>query len=294
MICILELFLVYFIFCENLHEEFSDMCIAYSSGVAMVGLVMLMSTLRYKTFADLLSVASRLGDVDKTVMSVQIDPNYYGLFAIIVISINWLMINKKLYTRIQKIFGSVLSVVCLCVALIGLSRAFILCLAIWLILVVVTEDRLTTKVKIILIALVSCIGIIMMFPDVIDALRVRFLGKDMVTGNGRTDKLVFYYAEWVGSIFSLVFGIGLFNCSAHCMQAQYLYGLGMYGAVLMLLLGIYYTKVSCHQVKKVKLVTVIPIIVTQVAAFTVPIAQSLTYMLPIVMSVLILREVNYK
>ena len=144
MIFIAELFVVYFFVTTDYQNYFPAMILSYSFGIAMTGIIMLCATLQTYSFNDLLSTATRLGYVGRTTeMTVIIDPNYYGLFALTALSCNWQMIRKKKYSNKQKIMALIFSGTSIAIALIGLSRAFILCFAIWIVLSVLFEKKLS-------------------------------------------------------------------------------------------------------------------------------------------------------
>lgn len=288
MIFIVELFVVYFFMMQDHRSYFPDMMLAYSFGVAMTGIIMLIATLQTYSFEELLSVATRLGYVGRTSeMSVIIDPNYYGLFALTVLSCNWLLIIKKMYSKKQKLFSILLTATSIAIALIGLSRAFILCFALWIVLSALFEKRLSSKMRVLIIGIVCVIVACYVFPDTVRMISERFTSADMKTGNGRTDILGEMGKQWGRSVFTMLFGIGLFNCNVHFMQMQYFFGLGIVGSFMILALGICYWKWMKHGSGKFSWDSMIPIVIVQISASSVPTAQSLTFMMPVVMSLLV-------
>lgn len=288
MIFVAELFVVYFFVTEEHQSYFPNIMLSYSFGVAMTGIIMLIATLQTYSFEDLLSVATRLGYVGRTSeMTVIIDPNYYGLFALTVLSCNWLMIIKKIYSKKQKIFSIILTATSVATALIGLSRAFILCFVLWIILSVLFEKRLSSKMRVLIIGIVCIIVAYYAFPDAVQMILERFTSADMETGNGRTVILEKMGKEWGSSVFTMLFGIGLFNCNVHFMQMQYFFGLGIVGFFMIFVLGICYWKWMKRGSGKFSWDVMIPIVIVQVSASSVPTAQSLTFMMPVVMSLLV-------
>lgn len=288
MIFIAELFVVYFFITTDCKSYFPEIMLSYSFGIAMTGIIMLVATLQTYSFSDLLSAATRLGLVGQTTeMTVIIDPNYYGLFAITALSCNWQMITRKKYSKSQKNIALIFSGISMVVALIGMSRAFILCFAIWILLTLLFEKKLSLKIKVIITGIV-CIGIAYYFlPNTVQAIMKRFAGKDMQTGNGRT--VVFDRIEilWGSSIITMLFGIGLFDCNVHFMQMQYFFGLGIVGTMLMLLLVFSYWNWMKRKCKRYSLVDLVPIFIIQFSSSSVPTAQSLTFMMPVVISLIV-------
>lgn len=294
MIFVVELFVVYFFIMQDHRNYFPDMMLAYSFGVAMTGIIMLIATLQTYSFKELLSVATRLGYVGRTSeMSVIIDPNYYGLFALAVLSCNWLMIIKKMYSKKQKLFSILLTVTSIAIALIGLSRAFILCFALWIVLSALFEKRLSSKMRVLIIGIVCVIVACYAFPDTVRMISERFTSADMETGNGRTVILGKMGKQWGSSAVTMLFGIGLFNCNVHFMQMQYFFGLGIVGFFMILALGICYWKWMKRGSGKFSWDSMIPIIIVQVLASSVPTAQSLTFMMPVVMSLLVFGAASH-
>lgn len=288
MIFIAELFVVYFFITMDCKSYFSEIMLSYSFGIAMTGIIMLVATLQTYSFSDLLSAATRLGLAGQTTeMTVIIDPNYYGLFAITALSCNWQMITRKKYSKSQKNIALIFSGISMVVALIGMSRAFILCFAIWILLTLLFEKKLSLKIKVIITGIV-CIGIAYYFlPNTVQAIMKRFTGKDMQTANGRT--VVFDRIEilWGSSIITMLFGIGLFDCNVHFMQMQYFFGLGIVGTMLMLLLVFSYWNWMKRKCKRYSLVDLVPIFIIQFSSSSVPTAQSLTFMMPVVISLIV-------
>lgn len=292
MIFIIELFVVYFLVTTDLNNYFSELILSYSVGVAVTGVIMLFYTLKFYSFYDLLNVATRLGYVGKMEkMSVLVDPNYYGLFAITVISCNYLLVLRKKYDFSQKMIAITASVICLILALIGMSRAFVLCLILFILLLAILKKN---KVRLIVFILLCFFVIFYMFPDVIQGIFGRFSSADIKTGNGRMDILKSMLEQWNSSIYTIIFGIGLFKCNAHFMQMQYFIGCGLLGSGIVVALGISYFNFFKEKIKKINKDTFIPIILTQMSAASIPIAQSLTFMMPIVISLLVFGNTNKK
>lgn len=292
MIFIVELFVVYFLVTTELNEIFPKLILFYSLGICLTGLIMLFYTLRFYNLIDLLNVATRLGYVGKTEkMSVLIDPNYYGLFSITSISCNYLFILRNKYTFYQKIIGIISTIICLNLALIGMSRAFVLCLILFIILLIIFQRK---KINLIIFTILCIFIISYLFPDVVQGIIERFSSSDIKTGNGRIGILKNMLEQWSESIYTIIFGIGLFNCNAHFMHMQYFIGCGLLGSSVIAGLGISYFKFSKNKIKKIKRDTYIPIILTQISATSIPIAYSLTFMMPIIVSLLVFGNINEK
>ena len=168
-----------------------------------------------------------------------------------------------------------------------MSRSFILCFALWILLSLLFEKKLSLKMKVIIMGIV-CIGIAYYFlPNTIQAIMKRFASNDMQTGNGRTVIFDKIEKHWVSSVITMLFGIGLFDCNVHFMQMQYFFGLGIVGAMLMLLLVISYWNWMRRKRKRYSVNDLIPIFIIQVSASSVPTAQSLTFMMPVIISLIV-------
>ena len=294
MIYVIEIVVLYFIMTAEFNAGFPSIFLHYSYGIALTGLIMLAYSLRVASFSELLSVASRLGDAGRTTsMTVIIDPNYYGMFAIISIAGNWYLATQKRFSRGQIVAAVAATSCALGVGIIGMSRAFILCVAIWSVLVFLTEKKMTHKIGIVLVAIVAIVLIFTILPESVDAVMARFEGDDMATGNGRTEQLVKYSKLWLETPITMLFGIGLFISEMHCMQFQMFTGLGIIG--FLLIFAMYY---SCWRIQRTNLKhfawkSMVPLIVVQIAAATVPAARSLTFMMPVVMSILLCGEEKF-
>ena len=293
MIFIVELFVVYFFITTEVNGCFTDIILSYTLGVALTGIIMLAYTLKTYDFSELLSVATRLGYVGRTnAMSVIVDPNYYGLFSITAITCNWLLISKKMYNFGQKIVGMTASIVSGIIALIGMSLAFVVCLVLFIFLSVLFAKKISAKMKMICIGILGICVIFWIIPDTVNVIIERFNSADMQTGNGRSIILENMLKQWENSVGTILFGIGLFNCSVHFMQMQYLIGCGIVGALLIGSLGISYFIYLKKRIIKFEWISIIPIILVQISAASIPTAQSLTFMMPVVMSLVVFGGVN--
>jgi len=293
-IFVVELIIAYIVFCSDTKPYFKSMYTAYATGIAVVGVIMLAYTLRIYGIQELFSAANRLGSTARSdTMTVIIDSNYYGTYVIASVSIGWLLLQKNKTTFFQKIWIIVAVVVALLVACIGLSRSFILVLALWAMMVILSTRKLSHKILFIGICVCVSILVINLIPGAVDAIVDRFQSDDMEGGNGRTEKLLLYANEWLSSAGKLMFGVGFAECLAHCMQAQYFFGLGIIGSCMFAAMGCcYWNRAKQIRRGRSSFDYVIPAISVQIMAATVPIAQSLTFMLPVFMTVLAYKEIS--
>ncbi len=288
-----ELMLLYFVMTSNHGDNLKDMLQAYTVGVALVGAVMLASTLRGAQFEELMNVGSRLGYLGRTDdMTIIIDPNYYGLFALTVLSVNWLMVSKKKYSFSETLVAFACVSISLFIGLIGLSRAFILSAAAWLFMVILAGGRRKIKLALIVWTALLVIGAFRLMPDTIEVLISRFRGADVMTGNGRLTHDYEMICRWMETPVSMMFGIGLFNCNAHCMQLQFAAGMGIAGFPLIAALYYGYFRMKRRRAMKNDWEMLIPVLIVQLSAATLPVAQSMTFMMPVVISILVYGEAN--
>ena len=82
-----SVFIVVLLFSMKGRLDESKICLFYSLGVAVLGAIMLLSTLKVNSLSDLLSSHYRLGtkrdDLASTAATKTVtDPNYYGFFVI--------------------------------------------------------------------------------------------------------------------------------------------------------------------------------------------------------------------
>ncbi len=293
MMCICDLIIVFFLIFRTDRSYIPCAITAYVAGVSFVGIVMLVSTLQVVPFSDLLAAGSRLGDFTYFKgMCVNIDPNFYGMHAVTATACAWALFEKHILRKLQSLLSLIFVIVSDIIALIGLSRGFIVCLALWIIFVLLFSNKVKYKGKIILISAITVAATFYFFPDVINSLIDRFNGDDMSTGNGRLELLKLYGEQWNSTLVTLLFGIGLFVSEAHCMPAQFLFGIGIIGSIPLFYLGISYFKYSFLGCKYKEVKTaVIPAVVIQISAAMLPAARSLSMMIPVVLSFLVIQSV---
>ena len=263
----------------------SELILSYATGVATLGLVMLLGTLRVHELSDLLNDGFRLGDetsayVASGNMNISIDPNFYSFFAIssVCLSVDSLgegIWKKSRYCKIILMIEMVISVV---VSLIGLSRTFIVMFFMWAILYIVSESSLKSIVK---ASCAGAVGIFLVFqfmPDVINSIFQRFNSSDMATGNGRFDVIFSYYESWSETIGRLLFGIGIFECEVHCAPLQLLFGGGL---VISLLYAGFIVTLTRKKSESASIKALIPLIIVFITSATLPAFWSVNYMFPI-------------
>ncbi len=288
------LVVVYCIF-VNKKVDLNQMCLSYLFGVAALGVIMLLSTLNQYDVDTLMSSASRLGSssvdyVDESQMSINIDPNYYGMFAIAALSLNFPQLIDKNLKKIEVVMTIVSLLAVVIVALIGLSRSFILLLVLWIVLFLLKGKRIKSIVTTSLVILFVFAFVSIALPNVIDALIERFQGDDITTGNGRLTLIDYYTKKWLESPQNLFFGLGFLKCNVHCMPLQFIFGGGVCLTILMFSFCCYLynnPKVICaKQMKQTRL----PLLVIFISSCTVPIAILVNFMYPLFLALLVAKK----
>ncbi|QUC68211.1 hypothetical protein [Aristaeella hokkaidonensis] len=259
----------------------------YIVGTSVMSIIFILATLRVYSLNDILTIGKRLGD--ETVkynkmgtMSISMDPNYLGLFAITACSLYFVLMRKeKIKKSYIKILLTVSVAICSIIALIGLSRAY----AITYCLMILVIFFIQKKAKYLLILLLAFgIGYYVLnkyLSNVLDSLFIRFRDSNTIGGNGRIDINKANFAIWSNSIISIMFGIGLFSCEVHCMPLQYLFGGGVIYTVFFLL---YAYNITYNRRKHFDYIDLLPFSFTLLMSCTVPLATSITYMTPVAIS----------
>lgn len=283
MMIVINVVFVLLLFTYKTKMHIFPMIIMYSAGVASLGFIMLISTLKVYDLMDLMSTSFRLGSsnvnyVDEKIMNVSVDPNFYGLFSIASISNGFLYIFSEKTKQIEKILLIIFTLIQLIVCLIGLSRTFVVLFILWIVLYLVSQKNIR-GVIIALIAIGLFVGFLFYFmPDVIEIVLARFEDSDMTTGNGRSILIQNFWKEWSKSIYTILFGVGLYSCNVHCLPLQFLFGGGVVLFSLILALCFSFAKYKGNSFDQQ-----LPFIVTFMFICTVPAATLLNFIFPIVL-----------
>ena len=267
--------------------------IAYSIGNFVLGAVMLSATLSYYSLQDLMNPATRLGYTGMLIgssgagMATSIDPNFYAMNTIACISTVSLLL-PKFESKMEKILAIVSmagSTVC---CLIGLSRTFIILLAIWCFLWFLSQGDVKKAFAVLMVASLLVLAFFRFMPTIADGFLSRFEGSDVAGGNGRLNLIILYFKPWFATVQSILFGIGLFNCHTHCAPLMYLFGLGIVGTIPLMAWFIYQWNQCKNCCIKVSFKAVIPQLLTLVAYSSIPAAGAINYTLPMLISMIAL------
>ena len=284
MMYIPGLFVVLMLFTHRQKLDIMPMVLMYSAGVAALGFIMLVSTLRVHSLVDLMSNAFRLGTsnsayTEENIMRVSVDPNFYGAFAISAISLAFPLFLHPNTSKIRKAWFIIFAFIQLVVALTGLSRAFILVLLLWIAISLFTQRSVRNTVFAVITVGVFLFFLVIYMSDVIDVVLSRFYEEDILTANGRISGILRFWSIWSSSLYYIFLGVGLFRCNVHCVPLQMLFGGGLIYSILMFALFMSYKPVKPAQRS---LVGRLPFLATSIMMCSVPAAPLLNYMFPLV------------
>jgi len=297
MIFIVEVFLILLIFSYSGDYDKKNMLFMFALGVASTGFIMLVSTLQEHGLSDLLLSTARLGTNAVTygetnAMKVNVDPNYYGLFTLASLSICFPMFFDRYFSKTKKFYLLIALTTSLFVCLIGLSRAFVLVLALWSALIIVTQKGPKSFVKTALVIGLAVVLIQVLLPDITQGLLTRFAENDMETGNGRLTIISRFYGLWSTNLITIFLGVGMFACNVHCMQLQYLFGGGIVFSIFILMFAVALISPLKRKYNKICFQSYIPMITVFLMSATVPIATSLTFMFPCILTIVEFDYIN--
>lgn len=288
--------LIMFIFSLNVRIDKSELILSYATGVAALGLIMLIHTLQFCDFGDLLTSTNRLGSVlraQNIEMVINVDPNYYGLFCIALISLSVKFLNdnsRKSADKISKTLMILLTGICVTIGLIGLSRSFFLVMIAWLLLYLLSVKNVRAFLVSVSVVLIAAVLVINFIPDVWNALNDRFSDSTMATGNGRTELVYTYHQQWAANISTILFGSGIFDCEVHCMPLQILYGGGIVFSILFVSYILSLVKKFDFKKNGGALQILLPLLTTVLMSCSVPALQLINITYPIIITELCINE----
>lgn len=266
----------------------AEAIIAYSVGNLVLGAVMLSATLSYYSLQDLMNPATRLGYTGMLIgnsgasMATSIDPNFYAMNTIACVSTVNLLLSK-FESKIGKVLAIISVIGSTICCLIGLSRTFIILLAIWCFLWFLSQGDVKKAFTVLVVASLLVFAFFRFMPTIANGFLNRFEGSDIAGGNGRIDLIILYFKPWFATVQSIMFGIGLFNCHTHCAPLMYLFGLGIVGITPLLAWFIYQWNQCKNCCAKVTFKMVIPQLLTLVAYSSIPAAGAINYTFPVLL-----------
>lgn len=279
--------LVMFMFSVDVKIDKSKLILSYAVGVAALGLIMLIHTLQFCDLGDLLTSTNRLGSIlkkQKIEMAVNVDPNYYGLFSIALISLGAKNLSDNFGKSTNKISNALLISlmgISVTIGLIGLSRAFFLVVIAWLLLYLLSVKNMKAFFISVSVILIVAVLVINFMPNVLDALNDRLSDSTMETGNGRTELVAEFHEAWSAKLSTMLFGVGIFDCDIHCMPLQILYGGGLVFGILFVLYMITLLKNKNLNKNGGILQKYLPLTVTLIMSCSVPALALINIMYPV-------------
>lgn len=279
-----------------------ELCAFYSVGVAVLGAIMLISTLKVNSFSDLLSPHFRLGTksvelATTELMKTVIDPNYYGFFSIsaLVCSFRYLVLKDK--EESGGIWIIVSNSICLLVALIGLSRTYVISLILFAIVVMVARKNRVNLMIVFAFLLLAVAAFVFFKEPLISIIRIlgdRFNDDTVAGGNGRVESIMYYYSVWSTNLRVLLIGTGIFNCTVHCMPLQFLFGGGLLSFVFFICLAVTLCEQFAQECSISGGTRWWPELIVFIYSLTVPVATMLNVFFPIVFVAMTTRTFYYK
>lgn len=273
-------------------EQTTGAIVFYSLGILTTSVIMLMTTLNYYSLNDLMNSATRLGYTGmigehvQSSMVVSIDPNFLGMNAMAVISTCYVLMNDARLSKKSKVGILVVAGTVAVICLLGLSRAYVLGLVVWAILVVSLQRNAKILLGTLFVGGILVLFVVNTFPEVVEGLVTRFSGSDMEGGNGRIKLIMTYYYLWDDTVASMLFGIGLFNCHTHCGPLLYFFGIGILGSLVLL---VWFSKIISKariHAKRFQIQQYIPLMVTFIMFSSIPAAGAINYSYPLVVAVM--------
>lgn len=271
--------------------------IAYAIGNFALGAVMLGATLRYFSLQDLMNPATRLGYTGMLIgstganMATSIDPNFYAMNTIACISTLSLLL-PKIQTKIGKSVAVISMIGSTACCLVGLSRTFIVLLAVWGALWFLSQGDIKKTVTFLAVMSLVVFLFFRFMPTVAQGFFNRFEGTDVAGGNGRIKLILLYFEPWAATVVSMLFGIGLFNCHTHCAPLMYLFGLGIIGTIPLFFWFTYQWNRCVKCSSEVGFKKTVPLLVTFIGYSSIPAAGAINYTLPVMISMLALASEN--
>ncbi len=248
--------------------------------------IYLFATLNNYELSDLLDGTYRFGESakfsTKESMRLAMDPNYLGFYALSSLTNLYILIKKKMPFITTVILVSLVAFSCF-VALLALSRAYILALLVFVFLAILAGDSSFKNTfrnifAVVFVAAIAYFAVKSFYPQLLDTIGERFQGDDMATGNGRTTIIAETWYEFTVSVVSFIFGLGIFKINVHCMPLQIIFGLGLMGTVFWIMFYCECINDLNSDVKNKKYYAYIPFLTLLFMSASIPIAQSTVIM----------------
>lgn len=235
--------LTIYIFAVNVNTEQDKKDIIYSllCGTIAAGLTFVFATIN-STFMNYLLKYTEIstvlvnGRIFYRCSGLDYDPNYYSVLCLI-FSWSAIIINSK-----KRFFVSVLSILCLLIGLLSLSKMYLITVIISIFLYVLLTERNTKKFKTITFLLILLLAFYRLFGDVvINIFQTRLKNVNNMNDftTGRSDIWKLYINYLIANPIIILFGNGmngntLLGHAAHNSFITGIYKFGILGLVLMI------------------------------------------------------------
>ena len=254
--------------------------------IFIICFIMLFATLKEHSFTDLLDGTLRFaGSAQFGVrenMRLLMDPNYLSFYALSALTSLYILIKKKMPFITTVVFITLVAFSCF-VALLALSRAYILSLFVFVLLAMLAGDSnfkgtFRNIFAVVFLVAIAYFAVKSFYPQLLDTIGERFQGDDMATGNGRTTVIAKFWSEFTKTVISFIFGLGIFEINVHCMPLQIIFGLGLMGTIFWIMFYIECINDLNLDVKNKKYYAYIPFLTLLFMSASIPIAQSTVIM----------------
>lgn len=274
------------------HDE-GGIIFGYAIGTTALGAIMMTATLQHFTFLELMGSATRLGqfgvlqDQVESTMLTTVDPNFYGMFVIALVSSSYLLLKNKCFINKTPLIALSITSVILCLC--GLSRTFLLILFLWGVLTAISRGSIKGVISIICIFAIVVFSVMWFFPDMVDAFDNRMNDSTMSGGNGRIRLIEEHFSKWEDSLETLLFGLGLYENNVHCGPLRYLFGIGITGFIILSIWLCTIFTVAKRRCRHISLSQYVPFVLTFIVFSTIPAAGSLNAIFPLIISITAIR-----
>lgn len=269
----------------------------YALGTILAGFSALAVYAREYALSDILTGAVRFGDMyGEGGMRMTLDPNFLGFLCLAAIALEVAYLRLDFSRNVMK-WETFISVILLLplafLGLIGLSRTFFVCIC----LLIVCELALSAKkpiglfgglLSLCLLFFLAWLFVSAHFSALAETLISRFSWESVRNLGGRLSLLVNGASAWCSSVWTFLFGVGLFETNVHVTAIQYVFGLGLLGAFPALGFFVSWTKDFAISLRRVW----VPLLVVGVMSCAVPAAASLSAFFPLVAVVMITSDLS--
>ena len=272
----------------------------YVLGTALVGFAALSVYAEEYSLSAILLGQIRFGDIyGEGGMRMTIDPNFLGFHCLGGIALEAEAIRRdfaKGIMRWETLASALLLIPLMFLGLIGLSRAFFVCLFLLICCELFLCGRTPKGLLDCLCTLGFCAvlgyGVISSrFSSLFQTLLDRFSMSDLRNANGRLELIDRWLGEWLSTAESFLFGVGLFQTNVHFTALQYLFGLGICGAFFAFGFFYFWAKNIGFCLKGERFA---PFLTVFVMSCSVPAGASLTAFFPFVAVVMISDPLKYE